>query len=218
MPGIKDRSSRSKKTVILEYRQAHTLNCAGMEQIAAIQAELRTRLGERGKTAPSYIARVLRELGTRVEIPPQSRNPYASASTEEPYATRLTGVLQFSDLPSAENSLRNLDAAYREYLATADRVGVRHVRELALKGKLRAQSLGANSRVSIEKREEKQEIASWFRVWLQSPDLFFDWLALRKNSEDFQRRFTSWNQSSPNESHPDHPDSAIPVSGKPDVA
>jgi hypothetical protein len=30
------------------------------------------------------------------------------------------------------------------------------------------------------KRAEKEEIARWFAIWLQTPDLFSDWLALRK--------------------------------------
>jgi len=98
-------------------------------------------------------------------------------------------LLQFSDFHTAEQSLRNLDAAHREYLAAGDHVGARLVRALALKGKLRAQNLARNSRVNGTKREEKQEIATWFRVWLQSPDLFSDWLELRKQSQEFQQKF-----------------------------
>jgi hypothetical protein len=39
------------------------------------------------------------------------------------------------------------------------------------------------------KRAEKEEIMQWFKVWLDTPDLFFDWLEARKASPDFQRRF-----------------------------
>jgi len=59
----------------------------------------------------------------------------------------------------------------------------------------RAASLGASPRVSPEKRREKQEIAAWFRVWLETPDLFFDWLELRKHSEEFQRMFAEGGRS-----------------------
>jgi hypothetical protein len=44
--------------------------------------------------------------------------------------------------------------------------------------------------VGPEKRREKQEVANWFRVWLETSDLFFDWLELRKQSEEFQRLFS----------------------------
>jgi hypothetical protein len=33
------------------------------------------------------------------------------------------------------------------------------------------------------------EIANWFRIWLETPDAFFDWLDVRKQSSDFRRRF-----------------------------
>jgi hypothetical protein len=49
--------------------------------------------------------------------------------------------------------------------------------------------LAANVRLGPEKRLEKQEIAQWFKVWLEVPDLFFDWLEMRQASREFQRRF-----------------------------
>jgi hypothetical protein len=43
--------------------------------------------------------------------------------------------------------------------------------------------------VGPDKRAEKAEIATWFRIWLETPDLFFDWLELRKASEEFRGLF-----------------------------
>jgi hypothetical protein len=181
---------QSKKTLILEYREAHALQHAGASEIEAIESELRARLGDSGKTARSYIADVLRAAGTRVDD-----SGFGSRSsnriTLEPYSARLNGLLQFGNFDAAERCLHNLDKAYREYLDHSDHLGVRLVRAVALKGKSRAWSLAGNPRVSQAKREEKQEIAAWFRVWLQSPDLFWDWLELRQQSDEFARKFGS---------------------------
>ena len=122
---------------------------------------------------------------------------YAEPSMAEPYAGRLKNVLRFHDLTSAEASLRKLDAIHREYRSEGDRVGTDLVRKLVLKGKLRAESLAANPRVSPEKRREKQEIARWFRVWLETPDLFFDWLELRRASEEFRQSFPGGKEKNP---------------------
>jgi hypothetical protein len=187
---ISEKQQRSKKTLILEYREAHALKHAGIPELKAIQRELQACLGDRGESTPSYIAQVLRSVGTQVDTGSGSGGSYVHDITE-PYAARLSGLLQFADFAAAERSLRNLDAAHREYVAAADYAGARFVRALALKGRLRAQSLARNARVNPEKREEKQEIANWFRVWLQSPDLFSDWLELRKRSQEFQRKFGS---------------------------
>jgi hypothetical protein len=91
------------------------------------------------------------------------------------------------------DSLIRLDSIYREYRDASDRLGTSLVRELVLKGKLRAESLAASSRVNPEKRKEKQEIAVWFRVWLEVPDLFFDWVEVRRQSDDYRRRFPGKN-------------------------
>jgi hypothetical protein len=49
--------------------------------------------------------------------------------------------------------------------------------------------ISRNHKVELHKRAEKEEIASWFRIWLETPDAFFDWLDVRKQSPDFKSRF-----------------------------
>ncbi len=180
-------NGRNKKDVILEYRRARGLERVGPREIRAVETALRRAYGPDDRTSLSYIANVLREAGAEVRY----RSPFVNPWMEEPYASRLQGVLEFHDIASAEASLRKLDAIYREYRELSDRVGTSLVRELALKGKQRAESLAANPRVNPEKRREKKEIADWFRVWLEICDLFFDWLELRKQSEEYQRTFPS---------------------------
>lgn len=175
----------SKKRVILESCEALKCERVGPAEIRAIEDELRRRLGAGRGTSPSYIASVLREAGKRVEY----QDRYAAPVIADPYAARLKGRLQFSDLAGAQDSLQQLDALYREYRAAGDRVGTGLVRKIIQTGKWRAERLAANPRVSPVKRREKQEIAHWFHVWLETPDLFFDWLELRKASEEFRKVF-----------------------------
>jgi hypothetical protein len=175
---------KTKKQLILEYRQQHGLENASAREIRRLQTELGSlSAGERPSL--SYIANVLREAGTRVDFDSRYVDPWM----EEPYSTRLKGLLQFGDLETAETALRSLDEAYREYQNTSDRKGANLARSLGLKGKQRAQSLAASIRVSPARRAEKREIALWFRVWLETPDIFFDWLEVRKGSEEFQTLF-----------------------------
>ena len=39
------------------------------------------------------------------------------------------------------------------------------------------------------KRAQKEEIAHWFAIWLETPDAFFDWLEVRKASPEFKIKF-----------------------------
>jgi hypothetical protein len=47
--------------------------------------------------------------------------------------------------------------------------------------------IARNRRVDPSKRRQKQEVALWFRIWLETPEIFCDWLALRKKTEEFQK-------------------------------
>jgi hypothetical protein len=175
----------SKKQILLDFFQARGRRPLEVGDMRAARDELRRHLGPEDRTSFGYIATILREAGYEVRY----EDRYSDPVIPEPYATRLKGVLEFRDLASAEQSLLRLDAIYHEYASAADRVGAAMVRALAKKGKLRARSLAANPRVQARKRQEKQEIASWFQVWLETPELFADWLELRKSSDEFRNLF-----------------------------
>jgi hypothetical protein len=180
-------SRTSKKQILLEHFQAQEKRPLEARHLQAARNELRRRLGPGAKTSLGYIASVLREAGYDVRY----EDRYSDPVLPEPYGSRLKGLLEFHDLASAEKSLLQLDAIYREYQSAADQAGMKWVRALVKKGKLRARSLAANPRVQERKRKEKEEIAAWFQVWLETPDLFSSWLELRKSSEEFRNFFGS---------------------------
>jgi Domain of unknown function (DUF4385) len=178
-------NGKNLKQLILECSQEQGFERVGAREIRTLEAALRRRMGNGNKVSPSYIANVLRQAGARVEVD----DPFVDPWMEEPYASRLAGLLQFGDLEEAESSLRKLDAVFQEYRAAADRHGTDLVRSLIVKGKQRAETMAANPRVRPGKRREKQEIARWFKVWMDVSDLCFDWIEMRKESEEFRQTF-----------------------------
>jgi hypothetical protein len=66
---------------------------------------------------------------------------------------------------------------------------VERVLNIARLGKRRAEMISRNNKVEAPKRAEKEEIAGWFRIWLETPDAFFDWLDVRKQSPEFRVKF-----------------------------
>lgn len=111
----------------------------------------------------------------------------AELEMEHPYCIDLKGILSFSDFEEAENTIRRLEKLCRKYRKTSDKKGVEYCRRIALLGRVRAERIGRNKRVSLQKRLEKQEIAEWFRIWLETPVLFDDWLAMRKQTGEFKK-------------------------------
>ena len=98
-------------------------------------------------------------------------------------------MLHFSTLEEAEMCLIRLDELLRKFLAENERAAAERVREVARLGRRRAEMIARNHKVDPLKRAEKEEIAHWFGIWLETPDAFFDWLDLRKQSPEFQNQF-----------------------------
>jgi len=98
-------------------------------------------------------------------------------------------LLHFGTLQEAETTLRRLDGLWRESRGAADAPRAKRVLDLAREGRRRAQMIAGNSKVAPAKRAEKREIQQWFRVWLETPEVFFDWLELRKKAPEFVEKF-----------------------------
>ena len=105
------------------------------------------------------------------------------------YQSDFEDVLRFRSLQEAELSLQRIDTLYRKFLKRGDRKGIRYCHQVCVLGRKRAEAISRNDKVGGEKRVEKAEIARWFTIWNQNPDIFFDWLALRKECSEFHALF-----------------------------
>ena len=108
---------------------------------------------------------------------------------EEQYEEEFEDLLHFKTLEDAEVTIMRLDELMRKFRAHGEHSAVERVLTVARLGKRRAEMISRNQKVEASKRAEKVEIASWFRIWLETPDAFFDWLDVRKQSPDFKSRF-----------------------------
>ena len=106
---------------------------------------------------------------------------------DPPYREALEGILSFKTFDDAEQTLQRLEALRQKYIAEGDDRGCEHCRKVALAGRRRAELISRDSRVQESKRRQKEEIAFWFQVWLENPDIFDDWLSLRKATDSYKR-------------------------------
>jgi hypothetical protein len=116
-------------------------------------------------------------------VPSRSREP----EFNPPYGDILRGVLSFKTLAETEATLIRLEILRQRFLASSDKKGVEYCRLLGTRGKHRAELIARNQRVAPQKRLQKQEASLWFRIWLETPELFAEWLSLRKRTEGFKR-------------------------------
>jgi hypothetical protein len=172
----------TKKAMILEIAREFSVPRFTPAEVEQIRRRLVARLGAAGKTSPDYIAGVLETAGMRIAWTTKE-------DTEGLYEEEFQDLLHFVTLEDAEMCIVRLDELYRKFLNDDEEGEARRVLEVARLGRRRAEMIAHNHKVDPEKRAEKEEIMNWFKVWLETPDAFFDWLEVRKSSPDFQKRF-----------------------------
>ena len=166
------------------------LDCetVGARELEAVTEAVRERFGEGAVESPAATARLLADEGAELRHA-EVLDMDARWRTQDPYEAMFRNVLKFSTFEEAAVSIRRLDNLRKQFKRTNDREGLRRVSETVLKGKRRAQMIARNAAVNERKRAEKAEIADWFTVWLNQPEIFDDWLALRLGSKEFRERF-----------------------------
>jgi hypothetical protein len=173
---------KTKKALILETAREINVQKWTPAEIDQLRRRLLAEHGEAGKTGSDYIADVLKDAGHRVLL-----NLVEEA--EEQYEEEFEDLLHFKTLGDAEVSIMRLDELMRKFREQGEHAAVERVLNVARLGKRRAEMIARNHKVEPHKRDEKEEIAGWFRIWLETPDAFFDWLDVRKQSSEFRAKF-----------------------------
>jgi len=173
---------QTKKKLILEAARAIGVQKWTPAEIDQLRRKLLADHGEAGKTGNDYIADVLKSMGWKVQLTEREE-------AEERFEEEFADILHFKTLADAEVSLTRLDELMRRFRTHGEPAAVRRVLEIARLGKRRAEMIAHNRKVEAQKREEKREIAEWFRIWLETPDAFFDWLDVRKAAAEFREKF-----------------------------
>ncbi len=182
---MKRAAGPSKKELILEIGESLGAKRFTPAELEQVKRQLIVRLGPaEGKTSPDYIASVLLQAGKRVATSTR-------ADTEGRYEEEFADLLRFATLEEAEMCLIRLDELLRKFRHEGERAAAERVLEVARLGRRRAEMIARNARVEPRKRAEKQEMVRWFALWLETPDVFFDWLEVRKQSPEYQLVFAS---------------------------
>ncbi len=173
---------QTKKDMILELARGLGATRFTPAEFEQIRRQMIARLGEAGKTSADHIAGVLEEAGMRVVWSTR-------ADTEGRYEEEFRDLLHFSTLEEAEMCLVRLDELWRKFREAGESAAAERALEVARLGRRRAEMISRNPKVEAHKRAEKGEIAQWFQIWLETPEAFFDWLELRKQSAEFRKEF-----------------------------
>lgn len=181
-------NSRTKNDLIIEVWEKLDCESVGAKEIEAIEIAVREQYGDSAVDSPMIIARLLADEGAELRHS-EILELDVKRRLQSPYDAMFRNILKFADFKETLISIRRLENLRKKFVSENDKEGLRLLRETAIKGKNRALMIAKNEKVDQLKRAEKAEIAEWFTLWLQSPDIFENWVLLRQNSEDFKKKF-----------------------------
>ncbi len=181
-------SSRNKNDLIIEVWEKLDCESVGAREIVAIEEVVRERFGDQAVDSPMAIARLLADEGAELRHS-EIMQLFVERHADRPYDAAFRNILNLGDFKSTMATIRNLENLRNKFAGENDVEGVRLVSETARQGRLEALTTSEEARVARDKRSESAEIAEWLTIWLQSPEIFENWIALRKRSREFVARF-----------------------------
>lgn len=181
---VKKWEGRTRTELIIEVWEQLDCESVGARELEAIQATLQEKLGPGGVISPAAIARIVADEGAVLRHPEVFECDFSWREATLQRGT-LRHELEFSNLATAFASVVKIEE--RRLQGSEDDAA--ELREIVQAARAEA-SMNSRSKITdAETREQLQEIAQWLTVWLQSPELFSDWLDLRRRSPDFLQKF-----------------------------
>jgi hypothetical protein len=180
--------SRNKTDLIIEVWEKLDCESVGAAEIEAIETAVRARFGEAAVDSPMALARMLADEGAHLRHS-EIMNLWIERQSDRPYDAAFRNILDLSDMKAARRSIINLENLRRKFAAEGDREGIRRLRQQVIEAKDEASKIAGNHKRGPETRRLNKEIAQWLTLWLQSPELFENWLKLRRTAADFKAVF-----------------------------
>ncbi|MBK7802133.1 MAG: hypothetical protein IPJ55_05575 [Chloracidobacterium sp.] len=180
--------ARTKNELIIEVWEKLDCENVGSTEIEAIEIAVAAEYGQAAVDSPMIIARLLADEGAELRHAEIMRL-YVERPSNRPYDAAFRNLLDLESLLSARRSILSLNSLRRKYVAANDREGVRLTRQFALDAKRNLKAVIDDPRTDGSIRRMKIEITEWLSLWLQTPNLFNDWVELRQRSPEFRKTF-----------------------------
>lgn len=181
-------NASTKTDLVIEVWEKLDCESVGAAEIEAIETVVKDVFGVAALDSPMIIARVLADEGAELRHS-EIMDLYVARASHRPYDAAMRNILRLDDLHSALRTIRALENLRKKYISANDKEGVRLLRETAIRGKDVAFETANRNNVDSPTRLLNKEIASWLTIWLQTPDVFENWVLLRQRSSEFIDRF-----------------------------
>lgn len=153
---------------------------ASASDLSLIQDAVLERFGT--AVSPAAVARTLASHGVQLSHPQILE---ADLRWRERNCLFTPEDLTFGSLQGATVLMEKIENLRQQF--ELDNSALEHLRQSVFQLKNELEILAASPKSA--NKELAAEVAQWLTVWLHNPPIFTDWLALRRNTADFQERF-----------------------------
>lgn len=167
--------------MIVEAWERTGREVVGAAELSLIRDELVERFGS--ESSPASIARVLADHGARLGHPEILQ---ADSRWREQQHLFTTDELAFDTIDAAAAFIQKLEQLHQTHDQQSLRRAVLQIKE--------------ELDLLAPKRAVAREAAQWLTVWLQNPQIFTEWLDLRRSTAEFQKLFGTFPSSQANTS------------------
>lgn len=182
-------SAQTKRELIIETWERLDCESVGAKELQEIQRVIGERFGEGAIESPASIARTLADEGAVLRHP-EVLDCDARWREIKLNDSLVPEAMTFAGLKEAAESIRELERLRQKLKQDSDNSGLARLRQSILNVRQDLALITNSEALDNRTRAEANEIAEWLRVWLNSPELFADWLELRRLSTDFRQRFS----------------------------
>ena len=186
--------ARTKRELIITAWDDLGRVMVGASELRKIQRSIHDQFGGGAVESPAAIARVLADEGAELRHPEVIE--FDARWREAKIKRNSKGFGLGKDvtgkplrLKQAEAFIKRLERVRRRWDQTGDKAAWQRARDNAIEARQVAETLAKDRALDQVIRVEQAEIAEWFAVWIQTPNLFEEWLELRRRSPDFRKKF-----------------------------
>ena len=181
-------NARNKQDLIIEVWEYLDCESVGARELEQIQRALVEKFGEGAMTSPASIARIVADEGAVLRHPEifEYDVKWREANLKK---WEFRQELDFTDLSAAFASVVKLEERRLQLQLDREANGLKELRDIVLSVRKDLLLRGRSRICDAVARPQLKEISEWITVWLQSPELFSDWLDLRRRSAEYKKKF-----------------------------
>ena len=180
--------SRTKHDLMIEVWEKLDCESVGATEIEAIEEAVSARFGDAAVESPMRIARILADEGAALRHA-EIMQLWVKRFEDRPHEAEFRNLIKTGDLDAAARSITQVENLRRRFVSIGDKDGLRLLRDEVLEVKTELQKASRNKKAKPEDRQAGAEIAEWLTIWLQSPEIFENWIRLRRNSAEYKQKF-----------------------------